>query len=306
MNGIDHERCSELLGPHLRGELDAGEARSVADHLASCTECRDERRALEALLSGGPEEPEGLTDVDRARLHRSVWDEVRPEPARPKRSLGSRLAPFVGAAALVALIAVGIVSGGTGGDDADGGGESGSADMSTEISGNDSGATGGEEPAAEESEARNGDEEVTDAVEEETNLSAADPGSSPYFEQEAGIFSQARFRLIGRGGPFTNYAEKFDAARATEIQADYFGLLERAAPPEVGDVRPCAERAAAEFGNTALAGYGGTGTYEGAAALVLGFAYSSNAEDVDTWGFAILDESDCRRIIEVFSGRIGR
>jgi anti-sigma factor RsiW len=106
---MNHERCSESLGAWLRGELPASEAEEVAAHVEECADCARERDALGLLLAL---DVEPLVEEERARLERAVLAQRRAEviawaPTRP--SWRARLAPALGAAALIALVAVGAV-----------------------------------------------------------------------------------------------------------------------------------------------------------------------------------------------------
>jgi hypothetical protein len=117
MTEIDHATCSELLRPYLEGSLDAARADAVEHHLASCPSCEAEQRALGALLRA----PDAsLRPGERDRLRNAVLDATgvgtTPSTTAPRR-WASRLAPAVGAAALLLVVAVGVrlVGGGAGG-----------------------------------------------------------------------------------------------------------------------------------------------------------------------------------------------
>ncbi len=124
---INHELCSELLGPFLRGELDEVRRQEVEAHLTSCPECSEELRALQILEEAEPG-PATLSELEIARLHRDVWAAVGAVPGQERRSLGARLVPFLGTAAVLALFAVGAVTLGGGGADQRAG-EDASAEM---------------------------------------------------------------------------------------------------------------------------------------------------------------------------------
>lgn len=107
MNPIDHDRCSELLPSYVRGDLRPVDSEAVAGHLADCAQCTKEHRALVALLEG--EEP-GLDHEERQWLHRSVRAALADRAPLPESQALQRRARFgelMGAAAVVALLAVG-------------------------------------------------------------------------------------------------------------------------------------------------------------------------------------------------------
>lgn len=106
---MNHEHCSESLAPWLRGELPASEAEEVAAHVEDCADCARERDALGLLLAL---DVEPLDEDERARLEGAVLTQRRAEVIAwaPKRApWRARLAPALGAAALIALVAVGAV-----------------------------------------------------------------------------------------------------------------------------------------------------------------------------------------------------
>lgn len=108
MNDLTHERCSELLGAFASGELDAQHRTQVEGHLSSCRDCSLELAAIEALAA-----PDlvPMTGVERDRLTGAVRAALLP-PRRAAWSArwGRRVAPALGAAALLAIVALAIVS----------------------------------------------------------------------------------------------------------------------------------------------------------------------------------------------------
>jgi hypothetical protein len=108
MKEMTHDRCSELLGAFASGKLDENERAAVAGHLSSCPDCSLELAAIEALA--GPDLV-AMTGPERDQLDRAVRDAVIT-PARPGWSerWGRRAAPALGAMALLAIVAMAIVS----------------------------------------------------------------------------------------------------------------------------------------------------------------------------------------------------
>lgn len=94
---MDHQDCSELLAPFARGELDRARGLEVEEHLAGCAECSAELRAILALTSL----PSAVPTPDERRALRTA---IRP--ARPAWRM--RLAPALGAAATLVIVAIGI------------------------------------------------------------------------------------------------------------------------------------------------------------------------------------------------------
>jgi hypothetical protein len=132
---MDHDRCSEALWPFLRGELPPTEAETVATHLATCAECTEERDALAVMLAV---EVEPLSSDERARLAQAVVAQRRAEVVAfaPRKALWrKRMSPALGAAALIAVVAVSAVWFGSASDD-DGGG---SGDALESATGGDTG-----------------------------------------------------------------------------------------------------------------------------------------------------------------------
>jgi hypothetical protein len=151
MTQITHERCSELLAEHHRGELGPEDASAVERHLAGCGDCRAELAGLRALSGAVDFEP--LGDDERQRLRDAVTQQARLAPGQvyelpARRTFWERHAgQVVGAAAsivviLFAYLALGLPgrddAGDDGGDGAGGGqpaiaeGESLDADAGSE------------------------------------------------------------------------------------------------------------------------------------------------------------------------------
>jgi anti-sigma factor RsiW len=120
MTEITHERCSELLGPYSTGRLDDASRGDVDSHLATCPDCSRELAGLTALRAGevepmtGPER-EVITAAVRAAVLGGAKPITGPMTGRSfsagwSEGWGRRLAPALGAAALVAIAVVGYVS----------------------------------------------------------------------------------------------------------------------------------------------------------------------------------------------------
>lgn len=113
MTSTPHIHASEELAAYVTGGLAAARRAEIDSHLATCEECSQELAGVMALRAEGFEP---MTGPERervtARVRAAVTDAGPGLGARWSR----RLAPALGAAALVAIAVVGYVS--FGGDDA--------------------------------------------------------------------------------------------------------------------------------------------------------------------------------------------
>ena len=273
MRELDHDRCSELLPPFLAGELEDRQASAVERHLHACAGCREERRALQALATAAPP----LTSSERTELHAAIerallesGDEV-PVPASRtvgegrRRRWRSRLAPALGAAALLAAIAVGVVQlGGLG----------------TSSDRAESGAAGGGGEA----------DQGASSEERATSPQAASREAGPRWIGSLGAVTPDELSRKGaRGRELRFVAESFQALAArTKAQAFTDELVTRA-PAGLGDsIRACV-RQVTELGYTALPAFGARARLEGREVLVLGFAWTPARGALDrfmVWAFA--------------------
>lgn len=97
---MDHEALGELLEAFAIGALDAGDAEPVAEHLATCEECRARLAELRRVADGLPA---ALEVTSPLRLHPSVKRRVLAAIQRPARPGHFRpvLWPVAAAAAVV-------------------------------------------------------------------------------------------------------------------------------------------------------------------------------------------------------------
>jgi hypothetical protein len=189
MNEITHETCSELLGPYLGGELDRARRADVQGHLATCDECTRELAGLVALTAP---EIEPLNEVERARIVRAVRAEVRGAVREPfSIRWGRRFAPALGAAAVLAIIAVGVV---TLNDEGRAPSPTGGSDVVQEDADEDAhlfdAGTGGGEAARPKKEARSGNTTTGDAA------GQADSESIEVAEGDATLAASAPMVLV--------------------------------------------------------------------------------------------------------------
>ena len=98
------EEVQELISRLLDGELNEEEQADVAEHLASCPDCRamhEAFRSLSGAIAEGLEEPP-------ARLHETVMADVRREALRRRQAAPRRVRMLLAVAACAALVILGV------------------------------------------------------------------------------------------------------------------------------------------------------------------------------------------------------
>lgn len=313
MDEMTHERCSELLHAHARGELERDLDDRVRAHLAACGECRAEERAVAALAAPAP----AMDEFERARLHRSLTQELFSAPANADvagaagpRSWRRWIAPAAGAAALVAGIAFVGLAGGLSGSDEETGGSGLSrvgapardADGADELesesdagaggSGSGGGVAGRPEPAAEAGQA-------------ESRAGLADGGPAPEFDGDAGTLTTRALSETGRSGDvFTSFAATYTAADVEGLAEDFVGRLARSAGEAGADVRACGGTLPDDA--TILPAYGALGEYAGEDVLVIGFVTTESGGPLDRYLMWIWARGSCAQPIDTLVGGIDR
>ncbi|HEX2234989.1 MAG TPA: zf-HC2 domain-containing protein [Actinomycetota bacterium] len=275
---MDHPTCSELLGRHVRGELDEPTDRAVRAHLAGCPECEQERRGLAALVAGAPPR---LSPDERDALLEGVWDAVgrRPEPmpASPPqpgrtRRWFERLSPALAAAALV-LVVVGVSSLVGGGGD-EGGGGSAAREKGTRL-----------------------DRRLDAGV-----------GSTdgPRFKRAETAFSAVDLVRLGRREPaVAGVAEANPStAAARETAAGLLAALVSQAPPEVADqVRDCGRATLEAATGPTLPALAQRGTFEDRRVLVMVFVTDGEPGGrLDGYAVRVWAEGTCDVPLHTASG----
>jgi anti-sigma factor RsiW len=285
-NEINHDTCSELLAGFVRGELPKELQSAVAGHLGGCRRCRMEHRAVEALLLSTRVEP--LTASERSQLRealRAVRVTGTPEgvapaspaapspPARgrktPVRSLReratSRMAPALGAAALLVLlgVAAAFLVTGTGGG---GGGVSSRASRNAAESGQREASPG----AAGGAFAR---------------LAAAPP--QPRFVPGAGSLSSKRLSRVGHSALFERFARLYDASDAPKLQMTFLDRLANQAPEpdQARQIRQCGEVVLGARYASVVPVYAASGRLAGRDVLALGFVWTTAGGPLDRFMF---------------------
>lgn len=276
---MDHDRCSELLAPFVRGELEAALASDVEAHLLICPDCSQEHKGLQALGQG---EVPSLTELERARLRRVVLSEAVPMPnesapvvtTAPGDARRARLFQLLGTAAVLALIGgfayLGL-SGGMGGrdggdaaDTATGGSELEASEEAFQDSdapqkrGKASGTAGGASGSA------------------DTTMEARPPAPSPTFRSDLGPVDEKYLNKLGRSGlPLVIFSRAYSTDDVAERQASFIEELAGQAPTARGnDIRTCAAEITGQFPNSLLA-YAALAEFEDRGdILVLAFAWT--------------------------------
>lgn len=290
MSEISHERCSELLGAYVAGRLDASEQAAVDEHVSSCADCAAELVAVRALSS--PHD-EALTEHERARLERGIaWELGDMIPARGERSrTWTRVAQALGAAALLAIVGVGVVQLGTGG-----GGENAST-----AAGNGGG------------KAQN------DSVRGSAGGSTAETGANadlapiahPVFQRHTLALTDKKLAHLGKSSEQFHSFTEFSSAEADRLQNDYVDELANEAPTSSqGDqVRRCSDQVFASTGSySLLPAYAAGARLDGKDALVLGFAWTDRPKGpLDKYMLWVWPVADCSDVpLDYSAGEIGK
>jgi len=308
---IDHERCSENLGAYLRGELHADTHRAVAAHLAGCEECELELRGLTALTAE-PASPDSLTDDERVALHRSLAAarSVSAKTIAPaRRSPWARVAPVLGAAALVVLgvFALTRVDFQGGDDEGDAAGadraleeQAELPDTEVEVGGPDI-ASGEPKALSDASAEAEGGGQAASAEEfgsVDESRTAAFQGAAAVaarFDPDAGSFDADDLRRYAANqAPFTLFPLSYRASDAdAPLSRSYLESLAGAAP-RIDDgtlLRSCGEQVLQQD-IPILPVYGAFGKLDGRDVLVLGFVYARNGE-LDRFRVWVWPRGDC-------------
>lgn len=304
---IDHERCSELLPSYVEGTSEPAQLSEVAEHLRSCSACSQEERALRALLA--PVEP--MTEMEAASIRRAVLEHVSPVPAQ-RRPFGARLAPYLGAAAVLMVVAVGIVSMNTGGDDA------GSADSGSSEAG---GGHDAEAPATESEQA---------PLQDQNSTESAFTAAAPLFFQ-GGRTTERELLALGRDGYIAQVAATYASPKAAnsdtiagedsdggESEGAAAGSDNRSAQPDefldqmvaaAGAngriVEECGQRALSSLGGSALPVYGAATRLEGERVLVMGFLVDGRRA-YSRYSLWIFPRESCDEPTRIIEGKVAR
>jgi len=316
MTEITHDRCSELLAGHHRGELDPEDASAVERHLAGCAECRAELAGLRALKRSVDFQP--LSDDERRSLRDGFAREARLAPGQvyelpARRTLWERHAgQIVGAAAsiVVLLFAVLVVWGGLqGGDDSaeDGAGsQSGGGDAAEADQGAAEPATGRPQPLFGITSNLRAFAEDAEDDDDETQ---APPSALQRLETRS-KHSDRSIERLGRSG---SIFREFSAAYTTDdagLADELLNQLASGAPnDEIRDqVLACgASLLGDDPERPLLPAFATVADYNGRDALILGFVtsdgFTTELGQFSIWGWA--SPADCGQILFGIGGAIG-
>lgn len=102
---MNHEEYEILLSMQLDGDLTPAEENRLREHLARCPQCRSLQREFQRsqflLQSMGENPPDGFMQ--------RVLDRLEPQASQNRRNLKRRAAPWLAAAAVFALVMLGVV-----------------------------------------------------------------------------------------------------------------------------------------------------------------------------------------------------
>jgi Putative zinc-finger len=250
-----HDQYSERLSAFADGTLPSSDREAVERHLVTCPACRAELAGVRALQGSKPPD---LTETERRELHRGIAAARGPgnlvtfPGVRTRSSWRSRLAPALGAAALLVVIAVGILWAG---------GLTGS-DQAAQV-----GGVGGKAEAG-----------ADQAAESQAGLESS--VAEPVWERKELRIRSGTLRRLGRTGrPFVSFARAYTVDDAATKRDEFLQLLATSAPTGLaGSVRECARVVfeGEDIIGPSLPALGARGRLEGRKVLVLGFAGSQS------------------------------
>lgn len=305
MDEMTHDRCSELLGSYVRGELPPEEARAVAAHLAGCGECRVEERAVAAL--GAAPDVDALTDVERARLHRGLAQELFKPRANadvagvaPVAQRWSRwAAPALASAAVIAAIVV-VTTGGGGSDETAGL----SAPAVEEPNGTEdaleaeAGTGGG--GAGRGTRARADDSKPLGAKAEQGEFDMASGGPQPAFYEDFGDLSRSALVDLGN---FRSFAGAYSPEDAPGLYGPFLDRIKKEAAGARPEVDECA--ATIPQDGKLIPVYGVAGEYDDRDALALGYVTSDpDSDELNRYLIWVWARDDCGHPIDTFFEKI--
>lgn len=310
---MTHDRCSELLRGYVRGELPGELADEVRDHLATCGDCRAEHRAVMALGVGDASDARPLDDVERARLHRGLAQELfvaRANSDVAGAGSGERrwvrwLAPAAAAAAVLAGVLVMTVGGGV--DDStvaplsQEGDQEGGADAAVEDS-SSALEDGGKPDRHRANSSAVTSSQAAGTGGEGSGFSAPEP--RPVFDREGGTITSAELSEIGRGHPF----DEFAGAYAPEDGPGLYDRSLEALKDEAGGVGAQIDECATTLPHdgSLVPVYATVGRYDGRDAVVVGFVTSDpGSRKLDRFLMWVWEIDDCEQPVDTLFGRIG-
>lgn len=309
---MDHERCSELLLPYLRGVLDEDATAAVEGHLATCEECQAERQGLSALVAE-PAEP--LTDLERASLHRDLRSRISlpADPGAPDKDRLAWLPPALGVAALLLAVVVGMQLGGGGGGDTAGESLEEIAPDGPRPATLTLGKAGVTGTRSQETTFESGEGAADSAGSESVTSDASAPEEGPEMERQGGDSLAARrdvedrLKAFARAGPtFVRFARSYTVADVDELTTPFIDDLASDAPPgTAAQVTECAELVVSSREFATLPAAAAHGKFRGDRSLLLGFVWTPEDEGpLDNYVLYVWPSGSCDAPTHSQSGRI--
>lgn len=309
---MTHDRCSELLRGYVRGDLPDELAQEVREHLAACSDCRAEEGAVTALAAADRADVRPLDDVERARLHRGLAQELflaRANTDVAGAGSGGRrwvrwIAPAAAAAAVLAGVLVMSLGGGV--DD------TASAPLSQQEAGE--GGSGADGAAEDSSTAlKDGDKpnrqrssaavtsEAAGAGGEQTEY-AVPNAPQPVFDPNRGAVDTAELAEIARGH-FPPFADAYTPSDGPRLYDRFLAALSDAAVGVSAQIEACA--ATLPQDGSLIPAYATVGEYDERRAVVVGFVTSDpGSRKLDRYVMWVWEMDDCEQPIDTLFGRI--
>lgn len=297
MTGIDHDRCSELLAPFVRGELTATDAAAVQEHVKGCVGCERERLAVTRLTV--PRDEQALTADERERLHQGVHAALTHEAragSAATTAWRTRAATLMAAAAVLLVVAGGGVwLATTGGGDEVGG----AADELQQAEG------GGDAGVA--ADAAQGSEADLEFVGDAGVVSARDLKA----------LARSGFPAVLRSALAAGTAETAGADSAAEAKLAnrpapeaLLESLANTAPARAEDVRECGRTVLESQHYRVAPAYGAYARYserDKREVLILGFRWTADRTGpLDRYMVWVWPRRSCEIPIDFYTGRIRR
>jgi hypothetical protein len=316
---MTHDRCSELLGGYVRGELERAEAEGVREHLSECEECRAEHRALTTLL-GDAGEVRPMDDMERARLHRGLAQELfTPRANADVAGAGSGggaprwakwVVPAVASAAVLGAVFVMATGGGSDeatqfSAEAEGGAEDAGSSLDA-LRDSDEGSGAGGRTSRGGGGSQAGDEpkrSVAAASAPDGNSFSLASGAAPEFAGDLGSPTTEDLASIGRSGePFAAFAERYGPADVPRLYDRFLDALTDAAGGLGREIEDCAT--AVQDGSV-LPAFAARAEYEGRDVVVLGFAASDpDSERLGRFLLWVWEPGSCEEPVDTLFGDI--
>jgi hypothetical protein len=319
---MDHELCSDLLPSYAAGELHADTAAEVRAHLESCPECRAEESAVRAIRAA-PVEP--MTDIERARLHRSLRDRLDVPQRAPARM--AWLPPALTVAALLLALVVGVqVMSGSGGDkdDADaggarieseGGGGGGPTPQTFDLVGGDvvtfeqrfterTAETDGQEGASDEGVSSGAGSGVGAPKSGDAPQESSDPFPSAL---NADRDKRELLRFARRQDTLAAFARAYSASDIDVLRDDFVDVLTTDAPTEAAgsQIEECDGLVAQAQDSSLLPVVAAHGRFDGRPSLVLGYlSPEDEAGALTRFTFFVWQRGDCSIPVHSTFGRV--